>query len=399
MKYSSLSSQLSNSPTLAIAAKAKKMISEGLDVISFSAGQPDFHTPDNVKNAGIEAIEKNITGYTASSGTPKLRNLVANWMTREVGVKYEPNQIIVSSGAKFAIAVSILTVVDPGDEVIFAAPYWVSYPEMVKLAGAIPRPVMTEGSEGFKLTPKALEASITPKTRIVLLNSPNNPTGAVYSEAELKALAEVVSRYPDIWVFSDEIYSRLVYDGKKHVSIAAVSPEMAERTIVINGVSKAFSMTGWRIGWAAGPSEAIARAGKIQSHTTSCPCSISQHAAEAALDGSDSFIGEWIDHYLKRRGLFADMLKDIPGIKPFIPDGAFYLFCNIAGWIGKTKPDGEKIDSCFDAADYLLDEALVAAVPGGAFGADGYIRFSFACSEDKIVRGVERIAEAVAKLK
>ncbi|HHS50867.1 MAG TPA: pyridoxal phosphate-dependent aminotransferase [candidate division Zixibacteria bacterium] len=399
MKYSILSDKLSNSPTLAISAKAKKLASEGLDVISFSAGQPDFETPAPAKAAGIEAIENNITGYTASSGTPRLRELVARWMSREIGVEYKPNQVIVSSGAKFAIAASILATVEAGDEVIFTAPYWVSYPDMVKLSGAEPVIVETHREEGFKLTPDALESAITPKTRMVLLNSPSNPTGAVYSEAEIRALADVLAKYPEIWILSDEIYSRLVFDGKPHVSIAAVSPELAERTIVVNGVSKAFAMTGWRIGWAAGPAELIARAGKIQSHTTSCPSSISQHAAEKALTADDSFMEDWCAQYERRRDLFAKLLETIPGIEPFIPDGAFYLFCSIRPWIGKTKPDGTAISSCFDAAEYLLEDALIAAVPGGAFGAGGNIRFSFACSEKDIERGVPRIAEAIRKLK
>ncbi len=399
MKYSTLSSKLSDSPTLAMAAKAKKLVSEGLDIISFSAGEPDFHTPAQVKAAGIAAIKKNITGYTASSGTPELRKHVARWMTREVGVEYAPNQILVSSGAKFAIAAAILATVDPGDEVIFPAPYWVSYPDMIKLAGAEPIPVETDLAHGFKMTPSALEASITPKTKMVLLNSPNNPTGAVYSHTELIALAEVLARFPEVWILSDEIYSRLIFDGKKHRSIAAISSNIAERTIIVNGVSKAFSMTGWRIGWAAGPKELIARAGKIQSHTTSCPSSISQSAAEAALQMDDSFMADWVEQYSRRRDIFIDLLKAVPGIKPFVPDGAFYLFCDIRQWIGKTKPKGGKLSSCFDAAEYLLDEAMIAAVPGDAFGAEGYIRFSFACSEDDIRRGVPRIAEAAGKLK
>ncbi|MCD6501070.1 pyridoxal phosphate-dependent aminotransferase, partial [bacterium] len=288
MQYSYRSSLLSDSPTLAIAAKAKRLIAEGIDIVSFSAGQPDFPTPEAIKAAGIEAIDRNVTGYTASSGTPRLRGLVAEWMTREVGVDYAPNQIIVSTGAKFALVAAILATVNPGDEVLFAAPYWVSYTEMVKLAGAEPRPIMTVRASGFKLSPEALESSIGRETKMLMLNSPNNPTGAVYSRAELEALADVLARHPDVWVLSDEIYSRLIFGGKKHVSIAAISPDIAARTIVINGVSKTFAMTGWRIGWAAGPAELISRAGKIQSHTTSCPNSIAQYAAERALAADDS---------------------------------------------------------------------------------------------------------------
>ena len=399
MKFSKRSSLLSDSPTLAIAAKAKQLKMEGVDIISFSAGQPDFHTPDSVKAAGIEAIENNETGYTASSGKPNLRRLVAEWMSHEVGVDYVSNQIIVSTGAKFALVVSILAAVDPGDEVIFAAPYWVSYTEMVKLAGGKPKVIRTGKADGFKLSPEALEAAIGPKTKMLMINSPNNPTGAVYTRAELEALAEVLNKYPDIWILSDEIYSRLIFDGKKHVSIASISPEIAGRTIVVNGVSKAFAMTGWRIGWAAGPVELISRAGKIQSHSTSCPCSISQYAAERALQIDDSFIEDWVNQYSGRRDLFIRLLADIPGIEPFVPNGAFYLFCDIGGWIGKTAPDGKIVESCSDAAEYLLDEARVAAVPGGAFGMEGHMRFSFACSTETIERGVLRIAKAVGKLR
>ena len=398
MQYSYRSSLLSDSPTLAIAAKAKRLISEGIDIVSFSAGQPDFSTPEAIKAAGIEAIDKNVTGYTASSGTPKLRSLVAEWMTREVGVDYAPNQIIVSTGAKFALVAAILATVNPGDEVLFAAPYWVSYPEMVKLAGAEPRPIMTVRASGFKLSPEALESSIGRETKMLMLNSPNNPTGAVYSRAELEALADVLARHPDVWVLSDEIYSRLIFGGKKHVSIAAISPDIAARTIVINGVSKTFAMTGWRIGWAAGPAELISRAGRIQSHTTSCPNSIAQYAAERALAADDSFIADWVKQYSERRDLFSHLLSDIPGIEPFVPEGAFYLFCDIAGWIGKTTPKGKVIESSSDAAEFLLDEARVAAVPGGAFGVEGHMRFSFACSLESIRRGVSRMAEAVDRL-
>ncbi len=398
MKYSDRVSKLGNSITLAISAKAKAMKGRGLDVISLSAGQPDFPTPEHIKAAGIAAIEGNITGYTASSGTPALRVAAAEWMTRETGVEYSPDRILISTGAKYSLALTILTTVNPGEEVIFAAPYWVSYPEMVNLAEGVPVIVKTDFANGFKLTPAMLENNITDKTRVVLLNSPSNPTGSVYTKEETIALAKVLEKYPDIWIVSDEIYSRLIYGDTEHFSIAAVSPAIAARTIVVNGVSKTFAMTGWRIGWMAGPKEFIARAGKMQSHTTSCPSSISQHAAEKALTLPDDFLIEMEGAYLRRRDMFIELLKDIPEIEPFKPDGAFYLFCDIGSIIGKTTPEGKRINSSVDFADYLLEQALVAAVPGGAFGIEGYIRFSFAASDEAIERGVSRIAEAVRKL-
>jgi len=398
MDYSDRAKRLVDSPTLAIAAKAKALKASGVDVISFSAGQPNFPTPEHIKDAGIEAINTNQTGYTASSGTPELRAAVAEWMTREVGVKYGPEQILISPGAKFAISLTILATVNPGEEVIFAAPYWVSYPEMVGLADGKSVIAVTDRQSGFKMTPDQLDALITPKTRMVLLNSPSNPTGALYSAKEIKALAEVLSTHPNIWILSDEIYSRLIFDDVKHFSIAAVSVDMANRTAVVNGVSKAFSMTGWRLGWIAGPAELIANAGKMQSHTTSCPSSISQFAARKAVTSPDAFLDEMLSAYRRRRDLFVELLRDIDGIIPFVPQGAFYLFCDIRHYLGKRTPSGEIISSCLDFAGYLLDEARIAAVPGGAFGMDGYIRFSFACSDENIREGVMRIEKALVKL-
>ncbi len=399
MLYADRTNKVTDSPTLAISAKAKALKAEGVDVISFSAGQPDFPTPEHVKRAGIEAIEKNITGYTASSGTPALRKAIADWTKKEIGVEYSPKQILVSTGAKFSLTAAILSTVEAGDEVIFAAPYWVSYPDMVRLADGTPVIAKTTAKDGYKITPDQLEAHISQKTRMLLLNSPSNPTGAVYSKSEIEALAEVLERHPNIWILSDEIYCKLIYGGTKHFSIAAVSKSMSDRTIVVNGVSKTYAMTGWRIGWLAGPEELVSRAGKIQSHTTSCPSSIAQEATLVALTSPDDFLDDMRDAYHRRRDLFVELLRDVPGIVPYVPDGAFYLFCEAGDYIGKTRPDGGRISSCMDFADYLLDEARVAAVPGGAFGAGGHIRFSFATGEDDIRRGVTRIAEAVAKLK
>jgi len=399
MEFAERTSRISDSPTLAIAAKAKALKAQGVDVISFSAGQPDFPTPGHIKAAGIEAINANKTGYTASSGTPALRKAAARWMSEQTGVQYEPSQILISAGAKFAIAVAILSTVDPGGEVIFTAPYWVSYPEIVKIADGVPVIALTSKEDGFKITPNQLEALITPRTKMLLLNSPSNPTGAVYTETEIRVLAKVLEAHPNVWILSDEIYSRLIYGDMKHFSIAAVSPEMAARTIVINGVSKTYAMTGWRIGWLAASKELVEKAGKIQSHTTSCPSSISQEAAEKALTAPDDFLNEMREAYSRRRELFLELLDDVEGIEPFIPDGAFYLFCNIRFYLGKECPDGTTIRSCLDFSNYLLDEARVAAVPGGAFGMAGYVRFSYATSDEDIKRGVERIKNALAKLK
>jgi len=398
MLYADRTNVVTNSPTLAISAKAKALKAEGVDVISFSAGQPDFPTPDHIKAAGIAAIEENATGYTASSGTPALRKAIAEWMTGQIGVEYSQKNIMVSTGAKFSLTAAILATIDRGAEVIFTAPYWVSYPDMVRLADGTPVIAKTTAKDGYKITPEQLEAHISPKTRMLLLNSPSNPTGAVYNRNEIEALAEVLRRYPDIWILSDEIYSKLIYGGAEHFSIAAVSKEIADRTIVVNGVSKTYAMTGWRIGWMAGPEELVSLAGKIQSHTTSCPSSISQEATLKALTAPDDFLDDMRQAYRRRRDLFVELLRDVPGIVPYVPEGAFYLFCEIGDIIGKTREDGGKISSCMDFADYLLDEARVAAVPGGAFGLGGHIRFSFATSDDDIKRGVARIAEAVGKL-
>lgn len=398
MLYADRTNMVTNSPTLAISAKAKALKAEGLDVISFSAGQPDFPTPDHIKAAGIAAIEGNATGYTASSGTPALRKAIAEWMTAQIGVEYSQKNIMVSTGAKYSLTAAILATIDRGAEVIFTAPYWVSYPDMVRLADGTPVIAKTTAKDGYKITPEQLEAHISPKTRMLLLNSPSNPTGAVYNRSEIEALAEVLRKYPDIWILSDEIYSKLIYGGAEHFSIAAVSKEIADRTIVVNGVSKTYAMTGWRIGWMAGPEELVSLAGKIQSHTTSCPSSISQEATLKALTSPDGFLDDMRAAYRRRRDLFVELLEGIPGIEPYVPEGAFYLFCEIGDLIGKTRKDGVKIMSCMDFADYLLDEARVAAVPGGAFGLGGHIRFSFATSDDDIKRGVERIAEAVGKL-
>jgi len=398
MQYANRIRSITDSPTLAVAAKAKALKAQGVDVISLSAGQPDFPTPEHVKAAGIGAINKNITRYTANPGTPELRQAIADWMTHEIGVEYKPNQVLVSNGAKSAISIAILATINEGDEVIFALPYWVSYPEMARIAGGIPVIAQTTPESGFKLTPKLLDEAISPKTRMVLLNSPSNPTGVVTSQKELAELAEVLSKHPDIWILSDEIYSRLIFDGLEHHSIAAVAPNLANRAIVANGVSKSFSMTGWRIGWIVGSPELISSAAKIQGHLASCPSSIGQHATLKALTSPDDFLTSMVQTYQRRRDMFIELLADIHGIEPHKPDGAFYLFCNIGYWLGKRTPEGKTISSSCDFADYLLDKALVAGVPGGAFGMDDYFRFSFAVADDDIRRAIERISKAVEEL-
>lgn len=399
MKFASRTNKVTDSPTLAISAKAKALKAEGIDVISFSAGQPDFPTPKHIKQAGIEAIENNITGYTASSGTPALRKAIAGWMKAQIGIDYSIGQVMVSTGAKYSLAVAIMATIDPGDEVILPAPYWVSYPDMIRLSGGEPVIAKTSSDGNYKITPDQLESLISPKSRMLLLNSPSNPTGTVYTREEIAALAKVLEKHPEIWILSDEIYCRLIYGDTEHFSIAQVSDEMAARTIVVNGVSKTYAMTGWRIGWMAAPEELVSRAGKIQSHTTSCPCSISQEATLKALTAPDDFLDKMREAYLRRRDLFVELLAEVDGVEPYVPDGAFYLFCNIGDLIGKTRPNGDKVNSCMDFADYLLDEARVAAVPGGAFGLGEHIRFSFATGDEVIKKGVARLKEAVAKLK
>ncbi len=383
------------SPTLAMDAKAKQMRAEGIDVINFGAGEPDFDTPDYIKTFAMEAITAGYTKYTPASGSAELKEAVCEKLRRENGLEFFPQEVIINCGAKHSIYNVFQALLNPGDEVLIPSPYWVTYPEAVKLAGAKPVILKTNERGGFKLTASALRRRIRPKTRILVLNTPSNPTGMVYSEDELRDLMKVaISR--KLIVLSDEIYEHLVYDDVRHVSPACVLPEAKEWTIIVNGVSKAFSMTGWRIGYTAGPRDMIAAITRLQSHSTSNPASISMKAAYAALTQPAQNLPEMRRAFLERRNFVVRRLQDIPGISCLNPQGAFYVFPNIYGLLGKTYR-GNMISTSGQLAEYLLEAARVAVVPGSAFGADDFIRISYAASLDNLQQGLERMAAALAE--
>jgi len=396
VKLSQRVQQIKPSPTLAITAKAKAMQAEGIDVVNFGAGEPDFDTPDNIKQAAIKAINEGFTKYTAAPGIPALKQAIAAKLKRENDLDYAENQIIVSCGGKHSFYNLAQALLDPGDEVIIPAPYWVSYPPMVSLAGGVPVIIAAGQEQGFKITPEQLEGAITGKTRAVVINSPSNPTGAAYSLDELKALAEVAVR-KEILIISDEIYEHIIYDGFKQFSPAQIGPEVKERCIILNGVSKSYSMTGWRIGFTAGPVELIAAMTKIQSQSTSNPTSISQKAAIEAYNGPQDYVKNVLQHFDERRRYIVSALNQIPGVSCFTPQGAFYAFPGIAGLIGKEY-EGREIDSSLTLCELLLDKAKIAAVPGEAFGAPGYLRLSYATSLDNIKKGISRFADFVKVL-
>ncbi len=385
------------SATLAIDAKAKQLKAEGKDVVGFGAGEPDFDTPDFIKDAAIAAIQAGQTKYTAVGGTPDLRKAVCERIRGDYDLAYEPSEVLVSCGGKHTLYNLFLALLDEGDEAVIPGPYWVSYPEMVGMAEATPVCVATREEDNFSLTPELLKKALTKKTRLVILNSPSNPTGAAMSEAQVRAIAKVLDDHPDVWVVSDDIYMRLLYDGLQFFSIATISKAWKERTILVNGASKAYSMTGWRIGWAAGSKDVIGAMEKLQSQSTSNPASISQAAALAAFRGDQSVIDKMAQAFVRRRDVLVDGLNAIPGVRCRKPQGAFYVFPSIQGVLGKSF-QGRKLATDMDFAAYLLDEALVAVVPGTPFGAPGYMRLSYATSMETIEKGLKRIKEAVGKL-
>lgn len=389
--------QLSPSETLKISAKAKQMIREGKSVISLSAGEPDFQTPGHICEAAIAAIQDGFHGYTMNTGTPELREAIVNKLKRDNGLEYTPEQIVVSNGAKQSIGFSILALIDPGDEVVIPAPYWVSYPEMVKLAEGRPVAVRTSIEDNYKLKPEALEAAITEKTKMVILCSPSNPTGARYSEEELKAIADVLRRHPQVLILSDEIYEYIVFDGD-HISIAAVAPDLKERTLLINGFSKGFAMTGWRLGYLAGPQGIVSAVAKIQSQETSAPSSISQKAGEAAYNGSLESVLNMRKAFRNRRDYIVESLQEIPGIKCFQPSGAFYVFPDCSSYFGKSTPSGTEINTSTELCIYLLEEHGVATVPGDAFGEPGGFRISYAVSMEQLEEAVKRLKSGFSAL-
>ena len=390
--------RIKTSPSVAAAARAKELKAAGKDIIDLTVGEPDFDTPDSIKAAGIAAIEAGDTKYTPVNGTPALRQAIVAKFKERTGFDYGLDQIVVGGGAKQVIFVALMASVDGDAEVIIPAPYWVSYPDMVLANDGKPVIVECPEADGFKLTPAALEAAITPATRWLILNAPSNPTGAVYSDAELQALAAVLLRHPQVWVLTDEIYDEIWYGQGQVRSIVSVEPRLSDRVLVVNGVSKTYAMTGWRIGYGAGPVPLVNAINKLQSQMSSCPASISQAAAVAALSGEQGFITEMVEVYRKRRDVAAGLINAIPGLSCLIPGGAFYLFPNCSGVIGKHKPDGSVIATDLDLVLYLLDNG-VAAIQGSAYGLAPYFRISIATSLEAIVEACARIRSACAALR
>ena len=398
LKLSHRVQQVKPSATLAITAKAAELRAAGRDIISLSVGEPDFDTPKAACEAGIEAIRSGFTRYTAVPGIPALRQEIAAKFRRDNDLDYEADDILVSTGGKQCIYNLLQAMLDPGDEVIIPAPYWVSYPDMVLLAEGVPVTVNTTAEGDFKLTAAQLEAAITDKTRLLILNSPSNPTGMAYSAADLKALGEVLAKHPDIAVATDDMYEKILFDGKSFATIAQVSPDLKDRTITLNGVSKAYCMTGWRIGYCAGPRHLIKAMSKIQGQSTSNPSSIAQKAALAALTGPTDELEEMVHTYETRRTWLVEKLNTIPGISCLTPDGAFYVFPSIEAWLGKTTSSGVELTDDLAVCAWLLEEAGVALVPGTEFGAPGFMRISYAVSQKTLEDAVNRIADAAVSL-
>jgi aspartate aminotransferase len=396
MKFAKRVAKIKPSATLAITAKANALRAEGKNVIGFGAGEPDFDTPLHIKQAAIDAIEKGFTKYTPVGGTDELRDTIAEKLERENRLSYRRSEIVVSCGAKHSLYNIAQVLFDSGDEVIIPAPYWVSYPDIVLLADATPVIIDTGIKNGFKISAQQLEEAITSKTRALILNSPSNPSGAAYSFSELEQLASVLSGR-EIIIITDDIYEKIIYDGFSFSNIANVSSDMKEKTIVVNGASKSYAMTGWRIGYAAGSEEIISQVAKIQSQSTSNPASISQKAAVEAIGGDQEATRTMVREFEKRRGYIIDGLKNIPGITCLKPLGAFYVFPDVSSVYGRSYGERRVVDSTSLAA-YLLDEANVAVVPGVAFGNDNHVRLSYATSMENIEKGIARIKEAIEKL-
>ncbi len=380
------------SPTLAVTARAAALRAEGRDVIGLGAGEPDFDTPEHIKQAAIEAIRAGMTKYTPVDGIPALKQAVIHKFRRDNGLEYRPEQILVSCGGKQSFYNLAQALLDEGDEVVIPAPYWVSYPDMVLLADARPVIVAAGQDQAFKITPAQLEAAITPRTKLFVLNSPSNPTGKAYSREELAALAEVLLKHPQVVVASDDMYEHIVWAEDGFCNILEVCPELYDRTVVLNGVSKAYSMTGWRIGYAGGPKELIAAMKKIQSQSTSNPTSISQAAARAALEGDQSCVAEMLTHFKRRHDFVVDRLNRIPGVDCLPTDGTFYVFPNVEGLIARL----DSVEDDVALAEFLIEKAGVALVPGSAFGAPGHVRISIATSLENLEKALERIAAVAA---
>ncbi len=393
MKISQRAVQVQPSPTVGMAARAKQMIRQGLDVVSFAVGEPDFATPEHICQAAYQAMSAGHTKYTAASGIPELKEAIVARLRAEVGLDYDADQVCISNGGKHALTNIWQTLLDEGDEVIVFAPYWVSYPVQIQLCGGKPVVIETEASCGFQPDPEEVRSAVTPRTVAILINSPTNPTGAVFDQETLQEIASIAAEN-DLTIVSDEIYRNLVFNGRQHLSIAMLDEETKARTILVDGVSKSYAMTGWRIGWLIGPKDFVTKAGSIQSQQTSGPSSISQHAALAALTGPQDCVAAMRDEFEQRRDFFAEALRQLEGIQCNVPPAAFYLFPDISAHLGRSLA-GKQIDTSLQLAEYLLEQGLISTVPGSAFGAEGFLRLSFACSVEDIERGVQRLKTAL----
>ncbi len=397
MRVSTRARQVKMSTTIAIDEKARQMKAEGLKLWSFGAGQPDFPTPVHVAEAGIRAIREGKTTYTSPNGTPELRRAICEKLSRDNGLEYEPDQIVVSAGAKQALFMALSVVVEPGDEVLIPAPYWVSYPEMVVLLGGVPVIIPTDASSGFKITPESLRSAITPRSSAIILNTPGNPSGMLYTREELEGLGRVLVD-SQVRLITDEIYERIIFDGVRHVSPVEALPGMKERSCVVNGVSKAFSMTGWRIGYMAAPRDWAAPASAMQSHLSGNPCSISQEATLEALRGSGETVDAMVAAFSRRRERVLEILKQARDLRVVRPQGAFYVFPDFSSYYGRSC-NGRRVEGSQGMAEYLLEDAHTALVPGHAFGSDDNLRISYACSDATIEEGLHSLVQALERMR
>ena len=388
---------LAPSMTVAIDTKAKELKAAGQDIVALGAGEPDFDTPEHIKNAAIASLREGKTKYTAPTGIPELKKAVADKLLRENGVKIPAEQVVITSGVKHAVSNVLQTIINPGDEIVIPAPYWVTYPELVKLYGGKPVFIETSVESGYKFTAAQLEAAITPRTKALILCNPSNPTGMVYGKEELQAFADVLVKH-DVYVISDEIYEHILYDGRKPVSIASLGEEIASRSLIVNGLSKAYAMTGWRVGYFAGPADIAKAIGALQSQATHHPANVSQYAAVAALNGGLEFVHEMVVEFDKRRKFVVESLRSIPGVKVPSPEGAFYALPEVSGFYGKKTPSGKTISGSLDLCDYLLSDELLAVVPGAAFGDDRCIRLSYATSMDVLRQAMDRLRKGLLAL-
>ena len=387
------------SPSTQAAQRVRDLRAAGRTIVDLTVGEPDFDTPDHVKAAAGAAMDAGLTKYTPVNGIPALRDAIAAKVLRRTGQAYGGNEIAVGGGAKQVIFLALMAGIDPGDEVIVPAPYWVSYPDMVAAHGGVPVVVPCAEADGFRLTPQALEAAITPRTRWLVLNAPGNPTGTLYTPDELAALADVLDRHPRVMVLCDEIYDEITFTDRPATSLVSVAPHLRERILLVNGVSKTYAMTGWRLGWGLGDPGLIGAVNTLQSQSSSCPSSISQAAAVAALTGDETFVRRSVAAYRERRDLIHGLLADVDGLAPVRPDGSFYLFVNCAGLLGRTTPDGATLTTDNDVVLFLLDHASVATIPGSAYGSSPYFRVSFAAAEPTLKDAAAAIGAAVATLR